>query len=163
VVQFKSNGITYLATTSGTVAIQNTSDSGWNVPTATVFTEDENSVSKGYWVGSNKTIVALGSADVVSLSPDGTRVAIARLGVVYTTTPSTLTRTAVLDTAGATIQSLTWCADNATIIVTGTTGIVAVSFDGTTSTTLTNIGSGDFDISPDGSTLAYTGVREETL
>ncbi len=163
-IRFVSGGITYLGSSrGGVVGIRNTSNSNWGVASAQAFIDLDSNDSTGYWVSTTGNIVSLGRADLAVLSPSGNRIALALRGTVYTTTLSTLARTVALDTGGYRIQSITWTPDNETLIISSTGGLVAARYDGSSVVSLSGIGAGDFDLSPNGQSVVYIGVREETL
>jgi hypothetical protein len=163
-VRFVSGGITYLGSSIGSVVgIRDTSNSNWGIESPQTFTDLDSNTSTGYWISTTGNIVSLGRADLSVLSPSGNRIALALRGTVYTTTLSTLARTVVLDTGGYRIQSITWTPDNETLIISSKGGLVAARYDGSSVISLSGIGAGDFDLSPNGQSVVYIGVREETL
>jgi len=160
-VTFKTDGITYLGMASGVVAIRDVDHADWSIATPQAIVDLNSGESTGFWISTTGNIVNLGRADSVALSPNGARIAVALRGTVYTTTVASLSRTVAYDSGGNFILSMTWGADNQTLIIGTSSGIISTQHDGTGTVTLSSIGAGDYDLSPNGQTVAYRGVRRE--
>lgn len=160
-LQFASGQLSFIWTSTQVRDIPTAITMGSTIPPTTYI--DKSTTPNLAYFAKTSTLISLGQADMVTLSSNGAYIALTLRGAVYTTSSNTLQRRKIFDTAGSTIQSITWGPDHQTVYISSSSGLHVAKYDGSTSSTLFSIGAGDFDISADGLSVVYTGTREETL